>query len=133
MYNGCTGDQRITLTRTAVTLQHGVQHNEQNAVTGKNQERGETKGDNSLHDTYMKITPAKPYRHPFTEQAAKYKETGDDLGNDRRNGSSGNAHMEDKDEQWIQNNIQNCTDDNRCHAKTGKSLGNEKAVHAAGD
>ena len=133
LHNGCTGDQRIAFTRSTITLQHSIQHNEQNTVTGKNQERRETKGDDSFHDAYMKIAPSKAYRHPFAEQAAKYKETGDDLGNDRGNGSTGNAHMEDKDKERIQKDIQDCSDHHCRHAETGKSLGNEKAVHAAGD
>ena len=45
----------------------------------------------------------------------------------------GNAHMEDEDKKRIQKDIQDCSDHHRCHTKTGKSLSDQKTVHAAGD
>ena len=81
----------------------------------------------------MKIAPSKAYRHPFTEQAAKDEQAGDDLGDDRGNGSTGNAHMEDEDKERIQKDIQDCSDHHCRHTETGKSLSNQKTIHTTGD
>ena len=65
--------------------------------------------------------------------SATDKQTGDDLRDDCCNGCTGNAHMEDEDKKRIQKDIQDCSDHHRCHTKTGKSLSDQKTVHAAGD
>lgn len=133
LHNGCAGDQRITFTGAAVTLQHGVQDDEQNAVASENEERRETESDNPFHDMQVKISPSKTHRHPFAEQTAKDKQTGDNLRDDCCNGCTGNAHMENEDKKRIEKDIQDCSNHHRSHTKTGKSLGDQKTVHAAGD
>ena len=81
----------------------------------------------------MKSAPAQPHRHSVTSKGQQNKCTGSHLGDHRSDCSTCHTHMKNKDKDGIQNNIKDSSQYHRCHAKTGESLSDQKAVEPSAD
>ena len=116
----------------AVTLKTRVADDLDGAVGDGHDKTRHAKGGNIPYQSRLQPhgSGTKLQNAPFPRQKGKGPQSGGRLGNDGGNGRAPNAQAQDKDENGIQQNIQNCADEHRTHTDPAKSLGVDKAVHA---
>ena len=114
-------------------MKDSIKHDEKNTVACQDQKRRKSKSHDPAYHACLKSAPAQTNRHFMAAKRQQYKCTGCHLRDDRSNGCTGNTHMKNKDEHGIKNNVEDSTKYNRCHAKTGESLCNQKAVEPTTD
>lgn len=80
LHDGGAGHQGIPQLRPAVALEHSVQHDQQDAVRGDDEEGGQAEGQHPPHDAPGEAAPPQAYRHPFPPQGEEHKGAGGHLG-----------------------------------------------------
>lgn len=128
-----TGHERIALARTAVALQHCIEHDEQDTVTCDDQKRRKSKRDDFSHNAQLKAVDAEAHRHFFRKQRAQYEHAGGELREHRRDRCPFDTHMAQEDKDRIQDDIEHRAEHDGRHAKPGEALCDQKAVHAGGN
>ena len=113
-------------------LEHRVEDDEQHAVGGDDQEGRQAEGDDPHHDLPVKAAPPQGHRHLFPQQGTEHEGTGGHLGDDGGQSRARHIHLENKDKNGVQHNIEDGSQHHRSHAQAGIALGNEEAVHAGG-
>ena len=129
-----TGHERIALARTAVALQHCIEHDEQDTVTCDDQKRRKSET-----------------RRLFSQRAAEsrrcrgapafFSKTASTVRTHRRRAERApsrsqplrHTHMAQEDKDRIQDDIEHRAEHDGRHAKPGEALCDQKAVHAGGN
>ena len=132
LHDGGAGDQGVPLLRAAVPLEHRVEHDEQDAVGGDDQEGGQAEGEHPPHDGPVRPAPPQGHRHGFAQQHGQHEGAGGHLGDHRGDGRPGHVHVEGEDKDGIQHDVEHRPQHHRGHAQAGVALGDEEAVHAGG-
>ena len=132
LHDGGAGHQGIPQLRPAVALEHSVQHDQQDAVRGDDEEGGQAEGQHPPHNVQFHATPPQAHRHPLPPQGEEHKGAGGHLGEHGGQGGPGHVQMEHKDKDGVQDDIEHRPQHHRGHPQAGKALGDQKAVHAGG-
>lgn len=130
--DGGAGNEDVALPRTAESLKHRVQHDQQDAVGGDGQEGRQTEQKHPLHNAAVESAPAKPDGDFFAQQGEQHEQTGGRLGDHRGPGRARHIQMEHENEEGVQHDIQRRPQHDGGHAQAGEALADQKAVHAGG-
>ena len=118
----------------AVFQQGGVEAHGDDAFAGLHDERRRTQG----HAGQDQPGPDgqgglfQPQQGLFSPQEGDYPHAGDALGQHRGQGSPPDAHVQDEDEQRVQQNVGHRADEHRFHAHLGEALGGDEGIEAQG-
>ena len=132
LYNGSSRNQRIAVCFSSVALQHSVQRDQNDAVRGHDQKRGESDFNNSLCYVHLRLDKSQGYLHLLPSQRKKHKKAGGHLGDDSGCCRPRDVHAEGKNKNRIQHNIHHCPDNCGQHSKPREPLSCNEVVHAHG-
>ena len=98
LHDGGAGHQGIPQLRPAVALEHSVQHDQQDAVRGDDEEGGQAEGQHPPHDAPGEAAPPQAHRHPLPPQGEEDEGAGGHLGEHGGQSGPGHVQMEAEDE-----------------------------------
>ena len=116
-----------------MVLQHRVHGDDDDAVRGQDQEGGEAQRKDPSGKAAFRLFQMQRDVHAAAFQNAEHENTGGKLGQHGRHSSSCDIHMEQENEDRIQNDVDDGADQRGYHTKHGMSLGGDEIIHPHGE
>lgn len=122
-------DEHIAV-RAAVSAQHDVHRDEQHVIQRNNERRRETDLHNTAHPAGIDRLPGDADRRLAAEQKAQDIRRRADLGKHGRERRAAHTHVQRKDENRVERDIDRRAEHDRPHGRRGKALTHRDLVEA---
>ena len=116
----------------AETRELSVEAEQKNPLGGNHERRGRAENHDAPHKIPARRQEARPHAEQRQRSAVEthHPEKGNELGDDRGNGRSPDAHVQRENENRVENDVDHPADQGRHHADSGKALRIDEIVQA---